>query len=255
MIKMKCIIVDDEVQSCYALREDIASYCSNVEIASMAHSVKTAVHDIDHYKPELVFLDIRLGDGSGFDVLERCSFRGFKTVFTTAYDEYAIKAFRVHATDYLLKPVSPEELIQAVEKARQETALADHTHLLRAFFSDGKQEVNKISFQTSEGISIHEVNDILYCEANKNYCTIHFIGGTKLLIAKTLKDVEDQLRGNGFERIHQSYLINVRHLIKYINKGGGQIVLSGGMQLPVSRRKKPYLLHLLTGLFRNILMA
>lgn len=238
-----CLIVDDDVQASNALQHDVMHYCTNLQIVGIAYSVADAVRKIDALKPNLVLLDIKLGDGSGFDVLAQSSFKNYKVIFVTAYDEYAIKAFKVSAMDYLLKPIDSETLQLAIAKVK------DIIQIEAAYknVDNGTNKIlaNRISFNTADGISIHNIDSIIYCEASRNYCSIYFIEGEKLFTAKTLLEIETMLHQFGFERIHQSYLINVSHLKKYSNKEGGHVMMSNGKQLPVSRRKKADLLMLL----------
>jgi len=246
MLPFKCIVVDDDVQACNALVADINFYCKNIQIIDTAHSVADAVSKINHHAPNLVFLDIQLGDGSGFDVLEKTEFKQFKTVFVTAYNEYAIKAFKVKALDYLLKPVNESELKMLSETLLDSIHFSKNIPLQKI---DSKDILpHRISFNTADGISIHLTSSIIYCEANRNYTTIYFVNGEKLLTAKALGDLEKILSHHGFERIHQSYIINLIHLKKYMNKDGGVVIMSDGTNLSVSRRKKSDLLQILNNI-------
>lgn len=239
---LKAIIVDDEKQLRITLRKDLETFCEGVMITGEGDSVKSAIQLIDKLLPDVVFLDIHLGDGSGFTVLEKCTFKNFKTIFITAYDEYAIKAFKTNAVDYLLKPYSKEELVDAVAKVSdlQKNAATPTPDKFAVLSPD-----QKIAIQTSEGIGLYPVNDIIYCQSNGNYCNIHFSNKKKLLSGKTLKEYEAILEPYGFVRVHHSYLVSFSQINKYSNKDGGHLIMSNGSTIPVSQRKKTSVLGLI----------
>lgn len=241
---LRAIIIDDEKQLLITLRKDIETFCESVQILAEGDSVRSAVKLINELKPDIVFLDIHLGDGSGFSVLEKVEFKNFRTIFITAYDNYAVKAFRSDAVDYLLKPYSKEELIEAVAKADQfyKSAKLEKLSLQAILVNNSEQ---KVAISTSEGIELFAVEDILYCQSNGNYCMIHFLNGKKLLSGKTLKEYEAIFQQFGFMRVHHSYLINFRSIKSYQNKDGGYIVMKEGSEIPVSQRRKTYVLSLL----------
>lgn len=240
---LNCIIIDDDVQACNALQHDLIHFCSNIHIAGIAHSVAQAVQLINAIKPHFILLDIKLGDGSGFDVLKQINHSIQKIIFITAYNEYAIQAFKVNALDYLLKPIDGVELQLAVNKVKDfYTAISNIPNEQNKL---SETSYNRISFNTTDGISVHEINSIIFCEASRNYCTIHFTNSEKILIAKPLSELQTILRNKLFERIHQSYLINLVHLKKFSNKDGGFVTMTNEIKLPVARRKKADLLHLL----------
>ncbi|MFN4246735.1 MAG: LytR/AlgR family response regulator transcription factor [Flavipsychrobacter sp.] len=241
---MRCIIVEDELQSRTALNTALQKHVDKVKVITEANSVATAVQAINDYRPDLVFLDIQLGDGSGFDVIEQTQGHSFKIIFLTAYNQYAIEAFRVAAIDYLLKPLNKEHLAEAINKAlsKETSNYAQQATALMQYFRAPEPTV---SFSTTEGYSIYHVSEIIRCESDSNYCRIFFTNGSSLYVSKTLKDIEEQLSKYGFERIHQSYLISMKHLKKYYNKDGGYVLMSDGSQLPVSQRKRAHLMSLL----------
>lgn len=229
---INAIIVDDEVTAIYALKEEIKHYCPHVHIIAECDGFKTAVDQINLLKPELVFLDIHLGDGTGFNVLEHTTWKGYKVIFTTAYDNYAINAFKVNAIDYILKPISGVELLAAVNK------VIDSEHPNPAL----NVIDNKIALQLSDRISLYNISEIIRIEASSNYSWIYCANGEKVLSSKTLKEFEYALQSSGFVRVHHTHLINVSHLKKVFTKDGMMAEMSNGDMIPVSHRKKNLLL-------------
>ncbi len=242
---LNCIIIDDEPQAIDALTDELKPFSHLLSIIATAGSVTEAVAFIDTLKPNLIFLDIRLKDGSGFDVLQKVVYKNFHCVFVTAYNTYAVNAFRVNAADYLLKPVYADDMKQCIQKLlTAPTVLPNqHTQLINSLSNEHIKQ--RISFSTSEGISMFYVDEIIRCQADSNY-SIVYTATEKLYTSKTLKDLEEQLLAFGFERIHQSHLINIACIKKYLHKEGGYVVLDDGTELPVSRRKKIELLEKLT---------
>ncbi|AWI25582.1 LytR/AlgR family response regulator transcription factor [Flavobacterium pallidum] len=249
---MKTIIIEDETQAISALLSEIYRHCPQLEIAGTAGTVEEGIALIKNASPELVFLDIQLADGLGFSILEASKAHAFKVIFTTAFSQYAIKAIKFSALDYLLKPINGDELKSAVAKA---IALKNENSDFRIeSFIRNQNLLNpnkKIVLQTSQGIFLHELQSILRCNADGNYTSIYFTNGKKLLIAKPLKEFEDMLCAFGFERIHHSHIINLNHLVSYLNKDGGYVVLTDQTTLPVSSRKKVQLLKILDN-FNNL---
>jgi two-component system LytT family response regulator len=220
-------------------------HANTVHVVAEANSVTTAIEAVDRLKPDLLLLDIQLGDGSGFDVIARTAYKQFKVIFITAYNEYAIQAFRINALDYLLKPINKKQLSESIERLSL-VSINNHFERLQSMMQ--QIELNhpkKIGFSTSEGYSLHNIDDIIRCESDNNYCTIYFVGNEKLYIAKTLKELEEQLAVYGFERIQQSHLINLKHLKKYLGRDEGTVVMSDGSQVPVAQRKRSQLISLL----------
>jgi len=246
---MKALIIEDEEQSISALKSEIDTHCKAIAIIGVAKTVKEGVAKIKSLKPELVFLDIQLSDGLGFEILEIHQESNFKVIFTTAYSQYAIKAIKFSALDYLLKPIDSEELVLAVNKALK-SSKTEESLKIENFLSNRNetQARKKIALQTSDGISIFEIDTILQCSAESNYTCVYFTNGKKMLFSKTLKDFEDLLSSSGFERIHHSHIINLNHLVSFVNKDGGYVILSDKSTLPVSQRKKTHLMNVLSNL-------
>lgn len=241
---MRALIIEDEAQAISALKSELKLHCPDVEIIGEAKSITDGIEKIKSLNPELIFLDIQLSDGLGFDILELYKDHNFKVIFTTAYSQYAIKAVKFSALDYLLKPIDSEELVFAVEKALKNSKNEDSIKI-QNFIQNKNETRKKIALQTSEGFSIFEIDTIIRCSAESNYTCAYFANGKKILFSKTLKDFEDLLCTSGFERIHHSHIINLNHLVNFINKDGGYVVLSDKSTLPVSQRKKTQLINTL----------
>lgn len=248
---IRAILIDDEQSARKSLRADIELYCPEITILTEADGVQNGIAAIREHKPDLVFLDVEMGDGTGFDLLGQMAPVSFHVIFTTAHDTHAVKAFKYSAVDYLLKPVDPDELVAAVKKLGQSV---DNKHLqdsLKALLENTKQapkELQKIVINSNDGHYVLSLNEIIRFEAERNYTRVILEKEKPLLVAKTLKYFEDLMQGQRFERIHQSHLINVQHIRKYIPRDGGYVVLSNGDNVPVAQRKKTELLALLESL-------
>ena len=246
-MKFKTLIIDDVKYARENLTFALLSFSNEIQIIGEANSVETARIAIEELKPDLIFLDINLGDGTGFDVLENLKFTDFKLVFLTAYDQYAIKALKVNAIDYLLKPMNILELKDVIQKIiRLEYKDTLRISNLLETVKDNKPK--KIAIPSQDGISFYEIYEIIRCQSDGNYTNIYFTDKSKTLSSKTLKFFEETLEGLGFERIHNSHLINVKHVKKYINLDGGFLKMSDDVEVPISQRKKTYVLNLLENL-------
>lgn len=246
---MRALIIEDEEQAISALKLELKTHCKEINVIGEAKSIKEAITKINLLEPELVFLDIQLSDGLGFEILDLCKQSNFKVIFTTAYSQYAIKAIKFSALDYLLKPIDSEELILAVKKAMKVNKTEENIKIEN--FIKNQNEApsrKKIALHTNEGISVFELENIIKCSADSNYTCLYFANGKKMLVSKTLKEFEDLLCHNGFERIHHSHIINLNHLVSFVNKDGGYVILSDKSTLPVSQRKKSNLINALNNL-------
>lgn len=248
---IKALIIDDVEKARSALKSDIKTYCPNVEVIGEADGVESGLKLIQHTIPDVIFLDIRMSDGSGFDLIAKLRQQGaipFQIIFTTAYDEYAIKAFKFSATDYLLKPVDHEDLIQAVQKIKTsdaQSSLKENMELLLESMKGIKTSNKRIALNSVDKVQVVNVDDIIQCESQKNYTLFYLVNKKQVLVTRTLKEFEDMLEGDNFLRVHHSHLINVKHLKEYVKTDGGYAVMSDGSQVPVSVRKKEQLLSLL----------
>lgn len=234
------IIIDDEARGRLALRQKLTSYCPNVNILAEATDGIEALAVIEKLHPQLIFLDIEMPKMNGFEMLNNIQEKKFQIIFTTAYDQYAIKAIKYAAFDYLLKPVDIEELKTAVSRAdsSENQQTKKQIELLQQNMQHPKKQLNKLAIPTSEGLLFFDINDIIHLEANSNYTFIHFSGKPKITASKTLKEFEEILPESIFFRTHHSHLINLNYIKKYIKGDGGQIEMQNGTYIDVSRRKK-----------------
>ena len=241
---IRAIIIDDESRARSALEQEITLNCPEVMIVGEADSVQSSVELIKKVVPELIFLDIQLSDGLGFHILEKVGNEDYQIIFTTAYSEYAIKAFKTNAIDYLLKPIDVDELINAVNNAekRISSSTKNSNAAIESLILSAIQKSKKISIPSQEGILWVDLDDIIRLEAESNYTHVYLKGRKKMMIAKTLKSFEDQLSNTMFCRIHSAHLINLNEIEKYIKGDGGIVVLKDGANIPVSRANKAELL-------------
>ncbi|WP_118972270.1 LytR/AlgR family response regulator transcription factor [Taibaiella koreensis] len=234
------IIVEDEIPSQEYLTDLLATHFPVIKVLSVAASVRQAIADIDRHKPDIAFLDIAIKEGNSFEVLEQIVHKPGHIIFTTAYDQYAIDAFRHHAMDYLLKPLEADRVIETVHrcigvlKSRQQQQGIDQ--LLQHFRQPAR--LPRIPVSTMYGMEFVEVADILYVEAEGNYSKLKLKGGKSFLLSKKIGELEEQLGGPEFIRIHHSYLVNIRYIRKYFKGRGGYITLDDDSSIPVARSKK-----------------
>ena len=242
---VKAIIVDDELKSRLTLQKMINIHCPGVVILELTDSVATAAVAIEQHQPDLVFLDIEMPFENGFMLFERIPKPDFKVIFTTAYDHYAIKAIKLSALDYLLKPVDADDLIAAVSKIHPQNHLQSK---IEALLSNLKPKTNsaKIAVPTFNGLQMLNTGDIVKCKADESYTQISLANGSKLMVSRLLKEFEDLLTDLNFFRVHHSYLINLSHVVNYVKGNGGHVIMSDGESVEVSRRKKTELLGRLT---------
>lgn len=237
---MTAIIVDDEKHCREVLEHLLHKYCSAVKILASCANGEEALLALAKQQPDILFLDIEMPGMNGFELLEKFHHPQFEIVFTTAYNEYAIKAIKHSALDYLLKPVDKDELIQTVERAKEHKAIKSSQRVDNLLeMLNLKKKTKRFAVPTMEGLIMVDPDTILYCESDSAYCKIYFINSNKpLVISKTLKDVEEVLKDEDFCRIHHSYCINMKCVQSYIRGEGGEVVLNNGIHLPVSRTKK-----------------
>ncbi|UTW64502.1 response regulator transcription factor [bacterium SCSIO 12741] len=237
------VIIDDVEEARLALQQDLEDYLPDIELVGSADGVLTGIKLIKATQPDIVFLDIHMNDGDGFDLLEIADAESFHTIFTTASDAYAIKAFRFSAIDYLLKPIDPDELMTAVEKALEKQK-NDQTPLdiLKENLVD---KPKKIALHTQEKIHIAELEEIVRCESNGNYTQFHFHDGQKLLVTRTLKVFDQMLADQNFYRVHQSHLINCDYIREFVKTEGGYLVMKDRSHVPISSRKKAEVIRML----------
>ncbi len=248
-LNMKGIIVDDEAKSRTMLKALCEAYCEDVEICGLAASVNEAIELVNIHQPDIVFLDIRMPIQSGFSLLEHYKELPFEVIFTTAYDQYALKAFDYSAADYLLKPISVEDLKKAVNKIKQQKgglSKKEQLSLLKDAI-EGKT-LNKIVLTTLDGFTFVRFDEIVRCEAQGNYTDVFLNPPASLLITKTLKHYESVLPPSIFFRVHKSHVINLNYVRRFVRGKQGMIEMNDGTMIEVSLRKKDALLHKLATL-------
>jgi two-component system LytT family response regulator len=248
---MKTIIVDDESSGREILSTLLNEFCPNIEIVAVCDNIKDAIQQIQNLQPNLVFLDIEMTSGSGFDVLDAIKDKYFEVIFVTAHHQYALQAIKASALDYLLKPVNIEELILAVSKASER--LKNNNGPGKEVFDilikklAGNQKIDRLSLPTQKGYEIIKISEIVYARSEDNYTRFFMKDGKAFLVSKTIKTYEEILEQNQFMRIHKSHIVNLNEIKKYNHGAGGEVELSNGSILEVSRNKKQDLLDYLKG--------
>lgn len=248
MTKVKTIIIEDEIQSRVSLKSDIEKYCPDLHVISEAENMKQGIKIIDELMPELVFLDINLGDGSGFDILEKVTYKDFKIIFVTAYDQYAFKAFKFSAIDFLLKPIAPSDLISAVNKFNYYLKAENFSlqlNILQQSFNTLKTHDKKIVLREADSIHFVRTVDIVRCESEGPYTHFHLVDGKHLIISKNLKEYEEMLMEYGFIRTHHSHLINFSKVIRIDKVDSGILILENGDKIPIAQRKRDQIMEML----------
>jgi two-component system, LytTR family, response regulator len=243
---MKAMILDDEKHCRQVLETLLKKYCSEVSRIDCFGNPAEALMALKDMNPDVVFLDIEMPGMSGFEWLNQCEHRNFEVVFTTAYNEYAIKAIKHSALDYLLKPVDKDELIQAVEKVRRgkDTQPDTRIHQLLENLQMPKAG-RRFAIPTMDGLTLIDPDDILYVKSDGPYSHFIFTDKRKMVISKTLKEAEEVLPEQDFFRIHHSYLVNMKYVLQYLRGEGGEVILSSGEHIPVARSRKQDFLALL----------
>jgi len=236
------LIVDDEENSRFTLSEMLRMFCPDVKVIGEAEGVKTALEQTNKLDFDVVFLDIQMMDGNGFDYLRQVENIDFDVVFITAFDQFAIQAIKYSALDYLLKPLDADELKEAVKKVKKKEPKSKKNYdVLLDNLKD--QEKQKLVLPTNEGIHIIQIDNIIRCEADDYYTRIFLADKRMIMVSKTLKNTEELLSGKSFVRSHKSHLVNLQFVKKYVKSDGGYLELKDGTTIPVSRRKKELILN------------
>ena len=237
---LRSIIIDDEPKSAGILKNDLAQHCPTVEVAGVCHSAKEGILAIKKEKPDLVFLDIEMPWMNGFEMLEVLGDINFSIIFTTAHDQFAAKAFRTSAVDYLLKPIDASDLQDAVKKAEKRNNQQDGNVNIENLLNNFKQPATqqKIALPNKDGYEFAEVNQIIYCQAEGSYTKVFLAGKKYLLVSRSLGDIEELLPAALFMRIHHSTVVNINYVTHFVRTDGGYVKLQTGEQLPVSKSKK-----------------
>lgn len=245
-MKYRALIIDDVTEARNNLRRDIRDWCPEIEIIGEADGVVSGAKEMKRLQPDLLFLDIQMQDGSGFDLLDIIGEMRAKVIFTTASDAFAVKAFRYAAVDYLMKPIDPDDLKSAINKLSIQPTNSEHLDVLKQQFNSNKAP-DRIALHTLEKIHFVTVDDILRCESEGNYTHFYFRDKTHLLVTRTLKEYDDLLSPLGFLRVHQSHLINLSQVKEFIKGDGGYLVMKDGSNVAVSTRKKQEVMERLMG--------
>ncbi len=242
------VIIDDEVNNCNYLSSLIKEYCPEIEIKGVAHDASSGVQLINKLNPQLLFLDIKMPGGSGFDMLDAIPHRNFEVIFVTAFDQYAIKAIRFCAFDYLLKPINLLELQQAT--ARVSNKIIDHHNNIsekwQVLEANKKSDQKSIALPSQERVLFVRTGEIVRCQGENNYTFVHLTNGEKVLVSRTLKDFEELLESEGFIRVHQSHLINKQQVKSFERTDGGYLVMKDGTSVSISRMRKNKVLKTLS---------
>jgi two-component system LytT family response regulator len=238
------IIVDDEPYSCESLATLLERYCPDVKLLDICYSAANALKSINEQIPTLIFLDIEMPGMNGFEMLQQLPSINFSVIFTTSYDQYAIKAIKFSALDYLLKPVDRDELQKAVQKAihRSHETFPQQMEILLQKLSHPTIPINKIAIPTIDGLQMLFVENIISCSSDSNYTVLHLKNKQKITASRTLKEVEEMLEDYAFLRVHHSFVVNLNEVEKYAKGDGGYLVMSDGSNIDVSRSRKEILL-------------
>lgn len=244
---LRAIIIDDEPKGRSILQQLIALHAPQLTIVGLAANADEGLKIIDSHKPDVVFLDVEMPGKSGFELLRELGSIDFKVVFVSAHNHYSLKAIKFHAFDYLLKPIDLDELKQTIDKLLKSSQAHVHEMLseLLTASKHGNSELGKIAISSLTSIDLINVDDILFCEASANNTVVYLTNNKKIVATKNLKEYEDLLAGHRFFRIHHAYLVNLKHVAKYIKGEGGSVILSNQKELEVSRRKKQDFLNAL----------
>lgn len=241
---INAIIIDDEPDCCESLSILLQRNCPEVNIAGTFYSAEKALLAINEIKPQLVFLDIEMPNMNGFEMLEKLSSIDFELIFTTSYDQYAIKAIRFSALDYLLKPIDREELQKAVQKvkSRLQKPLTQQLEILLQKINQPSNPIQRIALPTMEGLKLVPVDSIISCASEGNYTIFLLKDKQKIIVSRPLKEVEEMLEEYSFFRVHHSYIVNMNEIDRFIKTDGGYLIMSDGSSVDVSRSKKELLL-------------
>lgn len=241
---MKAIIIDDEPDAIKTLEWEITKHCKEIEIVGKYTNPNEGLEAIKKEIPDILFLDIQMPKLNGFDLLDKIPVINFNVIFVTAYDEYAVKAFRINAVDYLLKPIIASDLLDAIKRVNVKNSLNHKTEIDNTLQIEKlKKNFNKIPLTDADGIEFVFPNQIVYCQSEGSYSYV-ILEDKKVLITKSLGEMEEFLSEHNFIRTHRSFIVNLNHISKYVKNDGGFLVMSNGDQVAVSRRKKEDLMKL-----------
>lgn len=247
---MKAIIIDDEQRVIGTISKLLRDNFNDMEIIGTANDIETGYQLILEHDPDILILDINLPDGTGFDLVKKIDTPNFKLIFITAYEDYAIKAFKFSAIDYLVKPVQQDELVSAINRAKELIKKEDQQLKLTALLDNIGEEHSqkKIVLRTAESLHLVKIEDIIRCESDSNYTMFHLAGGKKILVSRTMKEFAELLKNSGFLRVHQSHLININYIDRYAKAEGGAMIMKDNSNIPISHERKSTILKHLESL-------
>lgn len=245
---MNAVIVDDEAAVRNTIKSLISENFTDINILATAETIEKGYEAILNYNPDLLFLDIELPDGTGFDLLKKFTRITFKIIFVTGHQEYALDAIKVSALDYVMKPIDTDELCRAVEKAREIISQQEQQLKLQALSENlqSRKILKRIILHTSDHLQLVSVSDIVRAEADSNYTSFILSNGKQILVSRTIKEFESLLSGSGIIRVHQSHLVNLNYIDRFIKKDGGSLLLKNNTRIPVSPNLKKQVLQALT---------
>lgn len=238
---IRCILIDDETNSLEMMEWLLKTYCPQITVEAMCDSAQLGIEAIRRHKPDVVFLDIEMPHMNGFDMLEQFDTLDFDVVFCTAYDQFAIRAFKYSALNYLLKPVDPDDLqetVRRIESRQTAPTRAQIELLMQGLQQVQKPGVSRIALTTGDGLLFVSTSDILYCQAESNYTSVVLADGKKIVVSKVLKDIEEALSGADFYRVHNSFLVNINRIQKFVRGDGGYVVMEDGADISISRSRR-----------------
>jgi two-component system LytT family response regulator len=243
---LRAILIDDELSSLKNLKQKLEEFCKQVSVVAIAQKPDEAIFLIRHHKPDILFLDIEMPKMSGFAMLEELGNYDAEIIFTTAYNQYTIEAIRISAFDYLVKPVAIKDLQNAVNRllALRSTQTRERLQVLKDSINDSKSQEIKIAVPTNDGLDFIMLSDIIRIESSSYYSRVFLVNGHTILVTRLLKDFEEMLASYRFFRVHNSHLVNLRYIRKFVRGDGGQVVMENGDIIDVSRRRKEEFLKL-----------
>jgi two-component system, LytTR family, response regulator len=242
---LSAIIIDDQEICTEMLLDVLQSGFPEVKVVAVAHSGEEGIRAIKDLKPDLVILDVEMPGITGIEMLRKIGNPDFEVIFVTAHDQYSIEALRLSALDYLVKPVDRVELRSAIDRISHNRSkeIGKQIHALAEYLKERKQEVHQVAIPSGDGLVFINAGEIVHCDSDSNYTTLHLVTGQKLMVTKTLKDVESLLPAGQFFRIHHSHLINLNHIKKYVRGNAGYVIMSSGSNINVARNKKEEFLN------------
>ncbi len=247
----KVVLIDDENRISESLKNILETHVANIEVVAIANNVAQGIEQINTHKPDIVFLDIEMPDGTGFDLLKRLSKIDFSLVFCTAYDQYAIEAFKYNAIDYILKPFDVEDVVEAVEKAKENLKikqLKENVTQLLSFIEESKKTSDKIVLKTVKDIFVVQIDKIYNCQSDGGYTIFKFKDDKEIIVSTNLKNYESILFKHNFIKTHQSHIVNINYIERIRKIDGGFVILKNGREIPISSRKKDAVFNIVTRL-------